>query len=350
MNIGSLDLSAQPLLIIGFSERFHMGAMLKYAAEALQIPVYFSDARKAYDGNWLLQRINWRWRDRQPVHLADFEQTLIETCRRVKPSVVLVTGITPPLRSTLEAVRDLGITCVNFLTDDPWNPNQRANWFLQALPSYDLILSPRRANLDDLERLGCRAYYLPFAYDTTLHHIEPPSPELANQYESDVLFYGGADNDRLPYVTALIEMGLNVHLYGGYWNRNPKTRACHKGMADAQTLRWATSGAKVTLCLVRRANRDGHVMRSFESPAMGACLLVEDTAEHREIFGAEWENVAYFRSILEMREKVAQLMSSPDLCLRLRQNVHRHITQGGNAYENRLGEIMERLKGTDITS
>ena len=52
--------------------------------------------------------------------------------------------------------------------------------------------------------------------------------------------------------------------------------------------------AKVNLCLVRRAKRDGHVMRSFEIAAVGGCMLAQDTDEHREIFGPEGEAVRLF--------------------------------------------------------
>ena len=61
------------------------------------------------------------------------------------------------------------------------------------------------------------------------------------------------------------------------------------------TIRAASASAKVCLCLVRRANRDGHTMRSFEAAAIGGCILAEDTADHREIFGPEDYAARYFR-------------------------------------------------------
>ena len=45
-------------------------------------------------------------------------------------------------------------------------------------------------------------------------------------------------------------------------------------------------------------------MRTFEVPAIGACMLTEDTEEHREIFGKEGDAVLYFRT---MNEMVSQL-------------------------------------------
>jgi hypothetical protein len=57
-----------------------------------------------------------------------------------------------------------------------------------------------------------------------------------------------------------------------------------------------TRSAKVNLVLVHRANRDGHVMRSFEAAALGGCLAVEHTDEHQEIFESDGETVRFFRS------------------------------------------------------
>ena len=73
-------------------------------------------------------------------------------------------------------------------------------------------------------------------------------------------------------------------LYGEFWQRFPATRSLTRGQADAETVRRAILQTKVTLCMVRRANRDGHAMRTFEVPASGGCMLTEDTEEHREIF------------------------------------------------------------------
>jgi spore maturation protein CgeB len=105
-------------------------------------------------------------------------------------------------------------------------------------------------------------------------------------------------------------------------------------------LRWVTGGSKVVLGLVRRANRDGHSMRSFEAPAMRACLLTEDTPEHREIFGAEGECVLYFRDYPQMVAKAHQLLSDASLRERLADAAYSRITGTGNAYRDRLESMI----------
>jgi hypothetical protein len=140
-----------------------------------------------------------------------------------------------------------------------------------ALPAYDAVFTARHANIEDFRSCGVRnIHYLPFAYDPDVHR---PWPEnMPAGAPSDVLFVGGCDGDRLPLISAIIDAGLDVALFGGYWNRHSKTRSHWRGIADQDTIRAASAATRVCLCLVRRANRDGHVMRSFEAAAIGGCI------------------------------------------------------------------------------
>ena len=102
----------------------------------------------------------------------------------------------------------------------------------------------------------------------------------------------------------------------------------------------------VSLILVRRANRDGSAMRSFEIPACGACCVAEDTEEHREIFGPDGEAVLYFRTPEELVRRVKEVFGNPELRAKLRANVYRAITGRPNTYVDRLKAILEKMSET----
>jgi spore maturation protein CgeB len=299
------------------------------------------DSRQAFEAPRWLVRLNWHLRGRRPARLRSFSELVVQACRDFHPTRLLSTGIAPVDKKALMAIRDLGVTRLNFLTDDPWNPLHRAPWFLEALPHYDHVFSPRQSNLDTLRVLGCREVsYLPFAYAPSQHYCERAASEEETRLSSDVIFVGGADRDRFPLAAALIAAGLRVALYGAYWNRYPDAGKHYRGQADPPTLRKATGAASIALCLVRRANRDGHVMRSFEIPAIGACMLVEDTAEHREILGPDGEAVVYFRSIPEMIDKSRWLLDRPVERQRLADAAHARITAGRHTYQDRLAAML----------
>jgi len=286
------------LLLVGNPGEVHVGRHFANAANTLGIPLRFLDIAQASSSNQWINRFNYHFNGRHPARLRSFSQQVLESCRDFRPTALLTTGIAPLDAGAIKAIRGLGVRTCNFSTDDPFNPVHRATWFLRALPEYDFVFSPRRANMDELSAAGCRdVSYLPFAYAPEIHFPESPAnPAEFDRLTSDVFFAGGADKDRIGLISAMIHAGLKLALYGGYWERYPAAKAQARGLADAATVRKAAGAARTSIGLVRRANRDGHSMRSYELAAMRACLVLEDTAEHREIFGTPGESAVYFRS------------------------------------------------------
>ena len=329
----------QRMLIAGGMGGTNVGESLLRAAVSLGIHAELVNTRDAYTGNRIWRWLNWYLRDKRPANQREFEQKLLRACDSHKPEVLLTTGLAPLSKPVLAQIRQRGTRCINYLTDDPWNPAHRAGWFLQALPLYDLVCTPRKAMIEDLRSVGCQHIrYVPFAYDESLF-FAPAAADVAAANAvpaSDVMFAGGADPDRVPYMRALIDAGFDLALYGDYWTRHPAVSAIARGIADVATVRVAIVKAKVSLCLVRRANRDGNCMRTFEVPAVGGCMLVEDTAEHREIFGEEGINVLYFNDLASMIDKTRQLCSDDTLRQRLAGNCHRLMQTGGHTYRDRL--------------
>ena len=332
---------AERLLLVGNPAIVHIGAHLYHAAESLGLNTILCDVREAFAGPPWLARFNWRVLGRRPTGLRAFSARVVQACRDFQPQWLVATGIAPLDKPALEEIGRLGVLRLNYLTDDPWNPTHRAPWFLDSLALYDAIFSPRGANLDDLERAGCpRVRYLPFAYAPEVHFPEA-APIAQESQVPDIAFVGGGDQDRIPYVKALIDSGESVGLFGGYWERFRETRRCARGHASLAAVRWITGNAGVSLCLVRRANRDGHVMRSFEIPAMRGCMLAEDTDEHRAFFGADDQAVLYFRTPAEMVDKARWLLARPGERLRLADACHSLIRGGANTYADRLSAMLQ---------
>jgi spore maturation protein CgeB len=101
--------------------------------------------------------------------------------------------------------------------------------------------------------------------------------------------------------------------------------------------------ARVCLNLVRRANRDDHVMRSFEVPAMRGCMVTEDTPTHRALFGAEGEAVMYFQSVDELVAATRGLLGAPSAQRRLAEAAHTRIVKGQHTYGDRLEQMLLRV-------
>jgi spore maturation protein CgeB len=339
--VGSPRLSTDcDIVIVGNDGGTNVGASFLSAAKQSRECVRFCDARTASAGPRALRAVAWHLGGHRPPRLSRFSADVARVCRTYKPRVLLTTGLAPVSAHDLAEIGALGVRRVNYLTDDPWNPAFSANWFFKALPNYDRVLSVRRANIHDLRSLGCRRVdYLPFAYDDGLFGSDAPA--TAEQAHFDTVFAGGADRDRIPFIKTLLESGLRVALVGDYWDRFAETRGRGLGHLPPIELREVTRRSKTAICLVRRANRDGHVMRSFEIPAIGTCMLAEDTSEHRDLFGNEGEAVLYFQTPREMIRKLNWVLSNDQKRNRMACSANAAVRGGANTYADRLRTILD---------
>jgi spore maturation protein CgeB len=328
------------LLIVGYSEPGQMGNYLAAAAKRLGLDCQIMDAGRAEATSRIVKAFHWRLRGKKPANLRRFASQVVEACVTMRPTVVLTTGGRAALeREHIEKLQTLGIKVINYSTDDPWNPLFYAPWFLATLPKYDAIFTPRRANVEEFRRSNVRGlHYLPFGFDARVHRPWPAN--LPAGAPCDVLFVGGCDSERLPLISALADAGLRLALFGRYWDSHSKTRSHWRGVADQETIRAASASAGISLCLVRRANRDGHVMRSYEAAAIGGCVLAEDTPDHRELFGPEDRAAQYFTTIPELVQKARRLTADVDARRRLSLQLHQRMTGRADTYSDRLAEML----------
>jgi spore maturation protein CgeB len=90
---------------------------------------------------------------------------------------------------------------------------------------------------------------------------------------------------------------------------------------------------------VRRANRDDHVMRTFELPACGAFMLTERTDTHLELFEEDRE-AAHFSSPDEMVSKVRYYLTHDCERMRIAEAGYRKLAGGHHTYDHRLAQIV----------
>jgi spore maturation protein CgeB len=283
-----------------------------------------------------------------PAGYRALNAALVAEAQRVHPDLVLIGKGAYFAPATLAAVRAAtGASMVNWATDDPFNPASSTRELVESIALYDLYVCTKRAIMDDARRAGCaNVAYVRFGYKPQVHFPEAPAnDDEARRFESDVTFIGGGDVDRAPYFETLVRAipGLRLHLHGGYWNRYPKLRPYWRGNATGRDFRLAVGGAKIAVNLVRRANRDDHVMRTFEIPACGGFMLTERTATHDELFSEDKE-AAFFNSPDEFVAKVRSYLGRDEDRVRIAAAGHRKITQGRHTYGDRLAEIIEAVQ------
>jgi hypothetical protein len=291
----------------------------------------------------LLHKVGYRLLHRRPVTRWRYNRDLLAAARRFRPELVLVVKGAYIMPSTLRRIKEeTRAVLVNYATDDPFNPANATPDLVAGIPTYDIYACTKRAIMNDVKRAGGRTVVpTMFGYQPSVHFPETPAtPAEIRRFTSDVVFAGGADRDRLRDLEPLLAAGgLSLAFYGGYWERDPRFRAHARGFVSGREYRLALGGARIALCFVRRANRDGHVMRSFEIPACGGFMLAERTDEHVALF-REDEEAAFFGSPEELVDKVRYYLAHDDIRRRIAGAGHARVTTGRHTYLDRLGEIV----------
>jgi spore maturation protein CgeB len=282
-----------------------------------------------------------------PLDRAGLNRALLDRALVFKPSVLLICKGAYVLPETLFRIkRETGALLVNYATDDPFNLRASTNELVASIALYDLYACTKRAIMDDVLSAGCKnVAYIPFAYKPEVHFPEPPAYQReVERFGCDVAFVGGCDSERIPFFAELLRRTprLNLKLYGGYWNRHPSLRPFWQGFALGRDYRMALGGAKIALNLVRRANRDGHVMRTFEIPACGAFMLAERTQEHLELF-REGESAAYFGSPEELASQVSYYLAHDEEREAIARKGHVKVTRGSHSYLDRLLALLDAV-------
>jgi spore maturation protein CgeB len=304
---------------------------------------YFDEARylRQVHSSWQ-HKIIYRLLGRRPATTWSLNRELLDVASQCRPDVVLVAKGAYVFPRTLRQLRALGGRLVNYATDDPFNDRAADGWLRSAIPEYDLYACTKRAIMGDVHDAGCRrTAFVRFGYDPEAHFPDrSATAEETREFASDVVFAGGADADRLPYINALLSIpNLKLAIYGGYWHRQPEPyRRLGRGIVTGRRYRLALGGAKIALGLFREANRDGHSMRTFEIPACGTLLCAPRSSEHDEIFRDGVEAV-YFDGPEDLRSQVIRYLNDDEARTRIALAGFQAVTEGSHTYADRIVEM-----------
>lgn len=293
-------------------------------------------------------RVFYKVFGRRPATYWMMNQSFLDVSRSFRPNVVVIAKgmyLSPATLRTVKA--ETGAVLINYATDDPFNRAVNSSDLVNSIPLYDFYACTKTSIREDVQRAGCvNAVYVPFGYKPDVHFPEAAASSVErDKFSCDVAFIGGCDSDRLPIIRELLRAipDLKLRLYGGFWHRYRVFRKYYGGWVFGREYRLALGGAKIALNLVRRANRDGHVMRTFEIPACGAFMLTDRTDEQREFLDEDKETV-FFSCVTEMIEKIRYFLNRDSERQTIAEAGYARITRGRNTYRDRL-EIILRLVG-----
>ena len=335
------------ILIVGIGLNHHIGSFFDRALTQLEIPHRMVDEWNYFGGlSWSPVEKIWRRFFSRPLHYHKFNDDLGKITAEYLPDVILVTQGLYINPRTIKKIKNSQKTLfINYATDDPFNTQISTSDLVDSIPLYDLYACTKRRIMEDIEINGCdQVTFIPFGYDPSVHYPQSLTGELEiNRFSSDITFIGGADQDRIPIMQALIQdQNINLHLYGIYWDRVKELRKNYHGFAYGEIFRKAYSGTKIGLCLVRRANRDGHAMRTFEIPACGTFMLAERTEEHQEFF-CENQEAVFFSDVGELLDKFHYYKKHDTERRKIAEAGKQKILRGKFTYLDRIVDLLKAI-------
>jgi spore maturation protein CgeB len=186
---------------------------------------------------------------------------------------------------TLTKVRRTGARIVHHSTDDLFASGSNLWLHRWGLRESDLYLTTNRFNVSEIPlRYGLTCLRACMGYDEISHRPPRGEPVVSTDYKCDVVFVGHWESHTEDRLAILLEAGLDVKVWGPGWRR--ARRELFRNVKPlpipdyVETLRTA----KLAFCSLSRMNRNESTGRSFQIPAMGACLFAERTDEHSFLY------------------------------------------------------------------
>lgn len=301
------------------------------------------DRQSIFLKNRYVTRLFWR-----QISLP-IQREFIKTVAKTKPDLILILKgwfFSPSMLAYMrKAHPETILFCFN--PDNPfntWHFGSNNSWITKSIPLYDAYFIWGKFLIDQLKSSGApRVYYLPFAYDPEIDYPVRPTPEDKAQLGSDIVFVGTWDKEREFWLSHLTDFNLGI--WGGdYWItrcKNKKLRQCYKGNAEhGEFLSKVLASCKISLNILRLQNKTSHNLRTFESPACGAFVLAERSAEAQGFF-AEGKEAAYFSTPAELKEKVIYYLDHQQEREKIAEAGYQRLRSSGYTYLESVQQILQ---------
>jgi len=281
-----------------------------------------------------------------PLDSDNINERLYEKVRTFNPDIIFIVKGNYILPGKLKLIRARfpRIKIVSWSLDDMYAWHNRSAFYTFGLKHYDVVFTSKSYNINELKRVGAKRVAFLYQAYSTIYHAPPPKCET----NFDVLFIGFAEEERFEYLQYLAEHGIKVTIYGTGWNKksffannNNIEINAHDLIGDDYAK--AICSSRITLCFLRKINRDLHTSRSVEIPACGGGMLAERTSEHLELFEEDVE-AAYFSSKEELLDKTNYYLANSDKLSKLKSAGLKRTKESNYSYDNMVDRILDELK------
>jgi spore maturation protein CgeB len=290
---------------------------------------------------------------------------VLNAAREFRPDLIWADKQEFLLAETLHDLRKNGARLVSFTPDPYFTLTWKRTPLMDvAMREFDAFVYCKSYEKSDYESLGKQVIYMPLGYCDETHR---PFPSSEPRWNCEVGFLGGWEPRREQMLHAVAATGVDLKIWGGYWDflkdgratlrrriilkqlagvdsfrihRDPVLTPCLQGgEVYGDDYARALSGAKIGLGFLRKVCPDQHTTRSFEIPACGSMLLADRTDEHCEFF-EEGKEAEFFDCSDELVSKCSFYADHEDARRRIADAGFKRCQTGRYAYLHRMADVM----------
>ena len=228
---------------------------------------------------------------------------------------------------------------ISWSLDDMYAWHNRSFYYTLGIKYYDIVFTTKSYNIHELKLIGAKRVEFIFqAYSVNLH-----KPYKCKNYIYNVIFIGDFEQDRFEKMLFLAQNGIEINIFGPNWNKYVKKQyynlVIHNKPLIGEDYSKSISCSKITLCFLRKINRDLQTSRTMEIPACGGFMIAERTNEHLKLFNEDKEAV-YFSSKKELLEKVKYYLKYEEKRKEIAKAGYRKTISSKYSYDDRVEEIL----------
>lgn len=267
------------------------------------------------------------------VKRDDYDIVWIEKGNTIRPGTLRF------IKAKLPSVRLISLS-----EDDMYASHNRSLYYRWGLRYYDFVFTTKTYNLEELKYFGAKQTVLFLdAFDEMSHRPLILNEDDKNQFGCDVGFIGTYEEDRAMKMLFLAENGIKVTVWGNGWEKwvgkNPNLMIKNRPLLGEDYVK-AINATKISLCFLRKLNRDEVTSRSVEIPACGGFMLAERTQRHLEFFRNS-EEAVFFENREELLASVAKYLVDSESRERIALAGRARCLRSGYSHRDQLSHILQ---------
>lgn len=276
---------------------------------------------------------------------------LVSLSMRSRPDLLFVYRGTHIFPETLRKIKMVcGSKVFGYHNDDPFSKhNNRFSWrfFHGSLKEYDHIFSYRHKNLDDYSNMG--HHNISLLRSSFIAERNFPEEVDYRKFLSDVVFVGHFEDDgRDQMFKQLLELGINLKIYGPEWERSAHYSFFKKRMGPIlpaiDNYNMVLNSTKIAIVLFSKINKDSYTRRCFEIPATKTLMVCEYSKDMAENLFNEGQEAIYFRSFDDLAQKLKYYLANEDDRERIANNAFERLHYDGHNIGDRCKQVLSIYK------